>query len=59
MCEEGIAAIENLYCFFVYFSACREDLRIYWRIAEESRNGQRWYDEDLAVYLVSNLAGEI
>ncbi len=59
MCEESIAAIQDLPRFLVDLSAYGQDLRVYWRITEESRDGERRYDKELAVYLVSNLAREI
>jgi hypothetical protein len=59
MCKEGFAAVEDLPCFFVHFSAYYEDLRIYWGITKESGDGERRHNEELAVYLVADLAGEI
>jgi hypothetical protein len=43
----------------MHLSAYGYDLRVYWGIAEGSRDGERGYDEEMAVYLVANLAGEI
>jgi hypothetical protein len=59
MCKESVTTIEDLFSLVVHFSTYGEDLRIYWRIAEESGDGERRYDEELAVYLVADLAGEI
>jgi hypothetical protein len=59
MCEEGIAAVEDLAGFFMDDAADGEDLWVERGIAEAARCGVGGEDEELAVDLVAYFAWEI
>ena len=59
VCNERVAAIEDVSGLLMYFAAYAEDLRVYWRMAKLSLGREGGKDEEVLVDLIADLSREI